>query len=116
MDELKILKRAVLREELVAVCGDHISALILNQFIMYSIKIAPSVWIKKKAKEIKEDIMLSCSENTIMRRIDFLINIKILKKKEKKSLDKTGEYKIDFCKLEFFLIENGYNNIVLMEY
>lgn len=137
MDELKILKRAVLREELVAVCGDHVSALILNQFIYWQIRKNDTVrylqeeikrrkagnlpidsieeiidgWIFKKAVELKDELMLEMSQNTIIRKIEGLVDKKLLYRRNNPfyKWDKTYQYRVNLGKLADDLTALGYS-------
>lgn len=137
MDELKMLKRAVLREELVAVCGDHVSALILNQFLYWQVRKRDTVkylqeeikrresgnlpvadikavadgWIFKKAAELKDEIMLSVSQNTIIRRIEGLVEKKLLFQRNNPfyKWDKTYQYRVNLGKLADDLKAMGYS-------
>lgn len=118
MAELKKLKRAVIKEELVAITGDMMEAIILNQFLYWSERVSdfdqfvkeenerqlkysrPSQgeepqeqpllhgWIYKKASELMDEIMSSDSERTINRKIDNLI--------EKGFLDRRNNPKIKY--------------------
>lgn len=138
MDELKMLKRAIIREELVAVCGgDHVSALILNQFLYWQIRKKDTIkylkeeisrckksgnstvelesaldgWIWKKAGELKEEIMVNSSENTVMRRIDDLIKSGLLNQRRnpRHNWDRTYQYRVNLGKLADKLNKLGYS-------
>jgi hypothetical protein len=96
------LKRAVVKEELVAITGDCITAMILNQFIYWSerrkdadkflqeeIEIAQKYgneetdnstlpklsygWIYKKTEELADELMLSSSRQTVRKHITSLV-------------------------------------------
>jgi len=137
MDELKILKRAVIREELVAICdGDIISSLILNQFLYWQIRKKDTIkylreeisrckksgvttdslenvmdgWIWKKAGELKEEIMVSSSENTIMRRIEGLVKSGLLdqRRNPRHNWDRTYQYRVNLGRLADKLTKIGY--------
>ena len=137
MDELKMLKRAVIREELVAVCGDHVSALILNQFLYWQVRKRDTVkylqeeikrrkqgglpvdalesvvdgWIFKKAAELKKEIMVTVSQNTIIRRIEGLVEKKLLFQRNNPLYrwDKTYQYRVNLGQLADELTALGYS-------
>lgn len=87
------LKRVVLKEELVALTGDFIAALCLNQFLYWSERADdfdrfikeererdPDVsmplthgWIYKTADELHGELMISTSTSTLRRRLDLLV-------------------------------------------
>ena len=101
--EPKPLKRAVVKEELVAITGDFVTAMILNQFIFWSerrkdsdkfiqeeIEIAQKYrnneegdnstlpelsygWIYKKTEELADEVMLSSSRQTVRKHITLLV-------------------------------------------
>jgi hypothetical protein len=106
------LKRVVIKEELVALTGDAISALILNQFLYWSERVRdfdsfieeerrrdgdPNIeptsgWIYKSISELKEEIMVSDSEATIRRRIEALVEAGYLEKRKGED-DQTPQYR-----------------------
>ena len=87
------LKRAVIKEELVALTGDYISAIVLNQFLYWSertkdfdafieeekqrdqgVQIALTKgWIYKTSDEMRDEIMVTVSADTVRRRIQGLV-------------------------------------------
>ena len=103
MNNYTPLKRAVIKEEYVAITGDTTEAIILNQLIYWSERIkdfdkfileeaqrklqAPNSssneedtqellhgWIYKKASELKDEIMSTDSEVTINRKVNSLVS------------------------------------------
>ena len=97
MNKPKPLLRAVLKEELVALTGDWLCALALNQFLYWGLRVADfrdflkeearrrkdgktyeeldHGWIWKSMKEFKEELLLvGVSEETIRRRIQSLLS------------------------------------------
>lgn len=112
------LKRAVIKEEYIAITGDMLESVILNQFIYWSERVGdfdkfikeenerqekycrpsqgeePIVqpllhgWIYKKAAELKEEIMSTDSEKTINRKLTSLV--------EKGFLDRRNNPKIKY--------------------
>lgn len=128
------LKRAVVKEEFVALTDDILSALILNQFLywlervkdvdQYIIEERKRIqnreeevninkthgWIYKSADEMKEEIMATVSTKTVKRRINDLIDrgwIKV-RRNPNHDWDKTNQYRPDLIKINEDLMEKGY--------
>ncbi|MFW6282335.1 MAG: hypothetical protein ACOC1O_06080 [bacterium] len=128
------LKRSVIKEELVELTGDHISALILNQFIYWSERVRDydkmlreekerlekeaqdeyefkNGWIYKTASDMNDEIMINKSDATIMRRIDKLIDKGWLKRRRnpKNKQDRTYQYRLDIIQLQKDLMVIGHS-------
>lgn len=132
--EVKKLKRAVIKEELVAITGDFINSIILNQFIYWSdrvndfdsmveeeMKIASKEgielnqplkrgWIYKKAEELSNETMIGLSDSNMRRRIKDLVSKGYLfeRKNPKYKWDQTKQYRVNFTKISKDLKERGY--------
>ncbi len=123
------LKRVVIKEELVALTEDAISALILNQFLYWSERVRdfdrfideerrrgadPNIeptsgWIYKSIADLGEEIMLNASEATIRRRIDDLVEAGYLEKRESpQKWDRTLQYRPHIYNIQQALFEIGY--------
>lgn len=130
----KRLKRVVIKEELVALTGDYIKAVILNQFIYWSERIQDADklieeesermkqngqelnmkkqygWIYKKAEELSEELMLGVSIPTIRRNIKYLVEKGWLHERRNPEYpwDKTLQYRVDFIQIMIDLDKLGY--------
>ncbi|MTI84359.1 MAG: hypothetical protein FH756_10740 [Firmicutes bacterium] len=133
------LKRVVVKEEFVALTGDMIKSIILNQFIYWServqdfdkfiteekarakvddeeINIKPSNgWIYKSAEELSEETMLNLAHNTIRRHIKFLTDKGWLDQRTnpERKWDRTTQYRVNLVKINSDLMKIGY---VLQDY
>ena len=129
-----MLKRVVIKEELVELTGDFRSAIILNQFIYWTermkdtdryieeeieraskedIKIDMDKsygWIYKTTDELNEEVMLGMSAATIRKYIKQLIDAGYLKERKnpKYKWDKTMQYRVDIYKVQLELAKLGY--------
>ncbi|MCC3145764.1 hypothetical protein LJ207_10555 [Halanaerobium sp. Z-7514] len=130
------LKRAVIKEELVELTGDFLSAVIINQFIYWSERVRDydqmlkeekerlqilgenndkydfkNGWIFKTASELNEEIMTGKSDATIRRRIDKLVENEWIKRRRnpKNKQDRTYQYRVDIIKIQKDLLELGYS-------
>ncbi|MEK4191466.1 hypothetical protein [Paenibacillus sp. FSL L8-0494] len=129
------LKRVVIKEELVALTGDYVSALILNQFIYWSERVKdadkliqeetermstnglqPNLkrdhgWFYKKAEELSEELMLKASIQTIRRKIKNLIDGGWIyeRRNPNYSWDKTFQYRVDLIQIMTDLSIKGYH-------
>lgn len=129
-----MLKRVVIKEELVELTGDFRSAIILNQFIYWTermrdtdkyieeeieraskedikIDIDKSYgWIYKTTDELNEEVMLGMSAATIRKYIKQLIDAGYLKERKnpKYKWDKTMQYRVDIYKVQLELAKLGY--------
>jgi len=134
--EIKKLKRAVIKEELVAVTGNHFEALILNQFMYWTErvkdfdkfideesqyftdaqeievieKLKSEGWIFKKASELCEELMLDISDNTLLKYINSLIEKEFIERRNnpQNRWDKTFQYRVNLKNLIEKLHEKGY--------
>jgi hypothetical protein len=134
MKEPKKLKRAVIKEELVELTNDTITAIILNQFIYWAERVSDfdkfiseeaeraksenkdvgiqhqNGWIYKKATELAEECMLKMSEVAIRTHIKKLVDLQILKERRNPlyKWDKTLQYRLDMQELIKRLNSLGY--------
>ena len=129
-----MLKRAVIREELVAITGDYRSAIILNQFLYWSERIRDvdkyldeeyqrskekilleaktSGWIYKSVKELREETMINMAENTVIKYVNQLVDQGFLDKRNnpRYKTDKTFQYRINLLLILKSLQNSGYDN------
>lgn len=125
------LKRAVIKEELVALTGDWLSALILQQFLFWldtyseidrfieeekqrdaNTVIEPtSGWFYKSAEELSSDLMLNVSVSTIQRAVRGLIHKGWLNKRTNphQKWDRTPQYRPDVLLIQADLEALGYH-------
>jgi len=130
----KKLKKAVIREEFVALTGDYIKAIILNQFLYWtdrindidkfiteerkrieqeglSVNIDPqNGWIYKTAEELLDETMLGMAQTTIRVHIKKLLETGYLLERNnpKFKWDKTKQYRVDLLKIQTDLLKLGY--------
>lgn len=127
------LKRVVIKEEMVALTGDWLSALILNQFLYWServrdfdkfikeekarandeVKIEIELqhgWIYKTADELGSELMVGVSSSTIRRRIKELVSAGWLNERRNPiyKWDRTLQYRPDIRKITLDLQAIGY--------
>ncbi|MTI82383.1 MAG: hypothetical protein FH756_00480 [Firmicutes bacterium] len=128
------LKRVVVKEEFVALTGDMIKAIILNQFIYWServqdfdkfiqeekarakvddeeIKISQSNgWIYKSAEELSDETMLNLAHNTIRRHIKYLTDKGWIDQRTNpdRKWDRTTQYRVNLVKINSDLMKIGY--------
>jgi DNA-binding MarR family transcriptional regulator len=127
----KKLKRAVLKEELIALVGNHVQAVILNQFIYWSERTKdvdqfleeerkrnPEAgidltygWIYKSAEELTGEIMLSLSPATVRRHINKLVEVGYLDRRNnpKYKWDRCLQYRPNILKIQRELQAIGYS-------
>lgn len=129
-----MLKRVVIKEELVELTGDFRPAIILNQFIYWSERIkdvdkyineeteralkdnlevnidTSNGWIYKSSEELNEEIMLGMSVATIRKYIKQLVEAGYLKQRKnpKYKWDNTMQYRVDIYKIQLDLAKLGY--------
>jgi DNA-binding MarR family transcriptional regulator len=134
MANTRRLKRSVIKEELVALTGNYIDAILLNQFIYWSERVEDfddfvreekaraeqngyevkidlmDGWIYKKAEELSEETMLGLSNSNIMRHIKSLVEAGWLEQRRnpKNKMDKTYQYRVNISKIQTDLIRMGY--------
>lgn len=132
------LKRAVIKEEYIAITGDMMEAVILNQFVYWSERVKdfdkfiteenerfekysnnpddePKMdltfgWIYKKAAELKEEIMSTDSEKTINRKLSSLVEKGFLDRRNNPKIkyDRTYQYRVNFENIIKAMLEKGY--------
>lgn len=124
------LKRVTVKEELVALTGNYISALMLNQFIYWSERTKDADeyieeektrnpetdiellhgWVYKKADQLNEELMLDLSATTIRRYIVKLIDSSLLRERHnpKQKYDRTLQYRPDILEIQRQLHVLGY--------
>lgn len=133
MNEFRNLKRVVIREEYVAITGNYICALILNQFIYWlkrkndycqflseentrrvnnGLDQIPMEygWIYKAARELSNELMLNVSASTIGRYMKKLISLKFLETRKNPiyKYDQTLQYRVNLLEVEKALSKKGY--------
>ncbi|MDI7740597.1 hypothetical protein QMK38_01165 [Lysinibacillus fusiformis] len=124
MEKKKLLKRAIIREELIAITGNLFEAVLLNQLIYWTQRVKDYEqfqheetkriqsqnennetplfgWIYKKADELREETMLCCNENTIRKHLKELINKGYLNQRNNSKFkwDRTYQYRLNAKKL-----------------
>ncbi len=128
------LKRAVIKEELVALTGDFKKAVLLNQLIYWSNKTKDSLkfiqeekerainksdeidiensrgWIFKKTEEISSETMLGLSPSNISTHLKVLIENRWIDRRRNpcKGWDKTFQYRVNLVKIIRDLYNLGY--------
>jgi hypothetical protein len=133
------LKRAVVKEELVALTCDYTDAIILNQFIYWSertkdfdkfideekkryqnegidITINPTNgWMYKKAEELSEETMVNLAPANMRNRIKKLIDKEWIEERRNPYIkwDKTLQYRVNLIKIAKDLFDLGY---ILQDY
>lgn len=130
--ERKIMK-AVLREDYLAITGDYIEAMALNQFIYWTDKINKSDellavenekarrsgcgeteprngWVYKSAKDLAKELMIGLSQPQMSRYIKSLVDkgYLVTRRNPKHKWDRTLQYKVDFSAVRSALNEKGY--------
>lgn len=134
----KKLKRAVIKEELVALTGDFIAAVVLNQLIYWServydfdefieqekerlekyggpenleIQIEPTHgWIYKTAEELSAETMLNISRRTMRTYLKELVDAGYIQERTnpRYTWDKTRQYRVNIAKIQTDLKKLGY--------
>ena len=128
------LRRVVIKEELVALTGDFMEALVLNQFLYWTSRVrdydqllqeeaartspaddvilpAPRHgWIYKKAEDLSQELMVGRSATTIRRTISRLVEKGWLSERNNPHLawDKTKQYRVNLATLRKDLAALGY--------
>lgn len=128
------LRRVVIKEEFVALTGDHVKAAILDRFDQLQKKVEDfdrfireekarafagggevvmdetGGWIYKDAVELAEETMLFISPNTTGRRVTELVEAGYLlrRRNPKKKWDRTYQYRLDLHKIRTDLAKLGY--------
>jgi len=137
-DKTEKLKRAVIKEEFVALTGNVIQALILNQFMYWTDRLRDfdkfikeenerainegkfenifenesfkHGWIYKSAKELNEELMLGIHSNTLNRHLKSLVEKGFLEQRHnpKYKWDRTWQYRVNISKIRLELQKLGY--------
>ncbi len=132
MAEIRI-KKAVIREDLLAITGDFRKAIILNQFIYWSERVSDADkfiekeneiaknngeeerelfygWIYKTADELAEEVMLGLSASQIRRYVSDLVSDGYISKRTnpKYKWDRTLQYRVNLVKIAKALKQKGY--------
>ena len=131
---MRKLKRVTIKEEFVALTGDPIKAIILNQFIYWServhdfdsfiseektrseqsgitVTMAPSNgWIYKTAEELSEETMVKMAPSTVLRYVKQLVEKGWLDERHNPNhrWDRTKQYRVNLLKIHEDLTEIGY--------
>jgi len=132
---MKKLKRIVIKEELVALTGDFKLAIVLNQMLYWSERVADfdqflieeknrmkeenedghslefrHGWIYKSAQQLAEECMITKSETTMRRYLDQLVSKGWLMQRNNPvyKWDKTFQYRVNLQKIEQDLQNLGY--------
>ncbi len=135
MTNQRPLKRIVIKEELVALTGNYIDAILLNQFLYWSQHVNDfdvflteeatrmedmgqtanvdlrNGWIYKKAEELSEETMLRLSKSNMMNHITKLIEAGWIEQRRnpKNKMDKTFQYRLNLIQIQRDLLSIGYN-------
>ena len=131
---MKKLKRAIIKEEILAITGDYISAIILHQFIYWSERIEDfdifireekermikenistnfeelNGWIYKSAEQLSQETMLGLSPSNMRKYIKQLIDLGFLSERTnpKFKWDRTKQYRVNLYEIVKKLNEKGY--------
>lgn len=133
MTEISKLKRAVIKEEYVAITGDFQKAVILNQFIYWSERVKDfdnfiiqenkratehgleeqdltHGWIYKTAEELSEETMLGLSSASMRSHIKSLIDKGFISERNnpKYKWDRTKQYRVNLVEITKVLLDYGY--------
>ena len=133
--KIRPLRRAVIKEEYVAITGDMMEAVILSQMIYWSERVNdfdkfigeernrqqlcgekiddfPLLcgWIHKSAGELKEEIMSDDSPKTILRKLDSLVTKGFISRRRNPDhpYDRIYQYRVNFMVLLDSLAQEGY--------
>ncbi len=123
------LKRAVVKEELVALTGDWMKAIILNQFIYWSERVndfdafieeekarnsdtnieLTNGWIYKSAKQLAQEVMAG-SDDSVNRRLAELVEDGWIDRRTNPNYawDRTYQYRVDIVKIQVSLQKLGF--------
>ena len=133
-NNMEKLNRAVIKEEYVAITGDFIKAIILNQFIYWSERIddidkyiteenkrlcqkgenpieLTDGWIYKTCEELSKETMLNLTNATIRNHISKLVELGFLDERQnpKYKWDRTKQYRVNLINIIKALIDKGYH-------
>ncbi len=135
MNNIKPLKRIVIKEELVALTGDYKKAILLNQFIYWSERVydfdkfiaeerercvksdieynleLQNGWIYKTADALADETMLNMHKSNIVKHVDELIAKGWLdvRNNPNHKWDRTRQYRVNIVKIQYDLFEMGYS-------
>ena len=124
----------IAREEYIAITGDFIAGIILNQLIYWSGRVRDNVkfieeeeriasmrgktidsplaygWIYKTSAQLAEELVLPVSVQTIRRHISKLVKLGFLAERNnpKHRWDRTLQYRVNLNAIKSALAENGY--------
>lgn len=132
-EEIKKLKRAVIKEELIAITGNFIDAVILNQFIYWSERVKDfdeyikqendrarkcgqnpqdltGGWIYKTADDMSSETMLGLSASNIRLHIKALEKAGFISERTnpKYKWDRTKQYRVNLNEIVAALTAKGY--------
>ena len=130
MTEPRRLKRAVIKEEFVALTGDLVSAIFLNQLLYWTERVKDvdayiveekargkgadidlmHGWIYKKAEELISETMVTISPSTARRRLEDLANLGIIecRTNPNNGWDKVLQYRVKLVELSSALYAKGF--------
>lgn len=134
MNEVRKLKRSVIKEEYVAITGDFVKAVILNQFMYWSERVKDfdeyieqenkraeqngddvqeltGGWIYKTGEELSNETMLGLSTASIRKHIMVLEEKGFISERNnpKYKWDKTKQYRVNLLEVVKSLAEKGYS-------
>ena len=132
-EQIKKLKRAVIKEEFIAITGNFTDAVILNQFIYWAERVKDfdryirqenerakksglatqeltEGWIYKSAEELAEETMLGLSKSNMRIHIKALEDAGYIDERTnpKYKWDRTKQYRVNLVKIVTDLHEHGY--------
>lgn len=132
--EIRKLKRAVIKEELLAISGNYVNAIILNQFLYWAERVSdfdkykeqenriainhgePEQelyygWIYKSAEELSSETMLNMSNSNIRAHVKELIEMGFISERRnpKYKWDKTLQYRVNYVNVCIALSKLGYS-------
>ena len=133
-NNMEKLNRAIIKEEYVAITGDFIKAIILNQFIYWSERIndvdkyiieenkrlcqkgdnpieLTDGWIYKTCEELSKETMLNLTNATIRNHISKLVELGFLDERQnpKYKWDRTKQYRVNLINIIKALSDKGYH-------
>ncbi len=133
MNEVRKLKRSVIKEEYVAITGDFVEAVILNQFMYWAERVKDfdeyieqenrraeqngfetqeltGGWIYKTSEELSNETMLGLTPASMRKRIVSLEEKGFISERNnpKYKWDKTKQYRVNLLEIVKALAEKGY--------
>lgn len=105
---MKELKRAVIKEESVALTGDVAEEVLLNHLMVESVK--QDEWIHKTAEELSRETLLCLSPRSIRTHLKRLITSGWIEERTDPQyrFDRTKQYKVNISKVQSNLQNKGY--------